>query len=143
MFPDATAKWREFPSIIDGIDDPFVFDKGCWQGKLYLTVADGDGILSFGVILNAIAYFAIDEALFSAMDHACLSLSARPNCYIREATHSNLLVLFRNEAYLEVKDLRHFQFIVHDKCFECLCSGLPEILTFRNEAECNAWWSKI
>ena len=139
MFPDKSAEWKEFPSLIDGIDDPFVFDKGYWKGKLYLTITDGAGHLSFGVTLNAIAYMAIDEALFSVADHCCLSLSDFPNCYIRETKNSELLTLYQSKEYLEQGDVRHFQFLGHDKCFECLCYGLPNIVMFKHEAERDAW----
>ena len=143
MFPDTSAKWKEFPSIIDGIDHPVVFDKGYWKGKLYLTISEGGGDLSFGVVLNAIAYMAIDEALFSVADHSCISLSESPNCYIREATNSNLLKLYRDKEYLQQGDISHFQFIGHDMCFECLCFGLPKIVVFANEMECDAWGPEI
>ena len=143
MFPDPSAKWKEFPSIIDGIDNPFVFDKGCWKGKLYLTIAEGGGDLSFGVVLDAIAYMAIDEALFSLADHACITLSESPNCYIREATHSKLLTLYRDKEYLEQGDIRHFQFIGHDKCYECLCVGLPQSIMFGNEVGRDSWRPEV
>lgn len=143
MFPDETAKWKMFPSMIDGIDNPFVFDKGYWKSKLYLTISEGGGDLSFGVVLDAIAYMAIDEALFSVADHSCISLSESPNCYIREATNSNLLKLYLDKEYLQQGNIRHFQFIGHDMCIECLCVGLPKIIMFANEMECDAWGPEI
>ncbi len=140
MFPDTTLRWRQYPSIIDGIGrPPYVFDQGLWRGVLYLiVVAPNPSRRAFGIEIPCEVYAGFDETIYSVADHGDRAGMYDGGVYIKEAETSALL-----KAYAAIDPVgrkpRHFSFVGSDYCYEVLGFSGPMIRSFGSPEEAYAW----
>lgn len=140
MFPDHALRWKEYPSIIDGIGrPPFVLDKGFFRGNLYLGILPPKADQKcYGVEIQCEMYSAVEELFYSNIHHGDSSSSYDGNVYIKEAESSELLKTYENFNQTGVKG-RLFLFVGADYCYECLGLQAPKIIIFNNEHEVLKW----
>ena len=137
-----TLHWQPFPSIIDGIKFPVVFDKGIWKGVLNLVVFEGfeglPGTKSYGIKIACEVFLAVEERIYSMAHHGDNSSIYDGSVYIKEAVTSQLISAYTDADYLE-KVPRHFLFVGLDYSFECLSFSSPEVFTFGSMEEGYGW----
>lgn len=154
MFTDPDLQWQPYPSIIDGISDPFAINKGQWKGKRHLLIV-GEHPTSrtsagetrrrsaaFGIVIRCDVYLAVEEMLYSIMDHG----DGWQPTYITQ-THSSQLIaamssyhpMLRNPEIIERRPPRHFSFTGNDYCYETFGFDEPVIHQFTSVDEGYAW----
>jgi hypothetical protein len=140
VFPDLIARWRPYPSIIDGIErPPFVLDRGLWQGILHLIILSPKPHLRhYGVQIRCDAYFGIEEMIYSVADHGGGTLRYDGGVYIKETDSSALLTTYRVTNPVD-RGPRHFSFVGGDYCYEALGLSEPSIRQFASEKEAYEW----
>lgn len=140
MFPDPTARWRPYPSIIDGIErPPYVFDRGLWRGILHLIILSPKPYLRhYGLQIRCDAYFGVEEMIYSVADHGGETLRYDGGVYIKETDRSALLTAYRAIDPVD-RNPRHFSFVGGDYCYEALGLSEPVIHQFASEEEAYEW----
>ena len=140
MFPDSIARWRPYPSMIDGIArPPYVFDRGLSRGLLHLVVySPKPHVRHYGVQVRCDAYFGVEEMIYSVAGHGGGTLSYDGGIYIKETDSSVLLKAYRSLHPIE-QHPRHFSFVGGDFCYEVLGLSEPVIREFASEDEADAW----
>lgn len=154
MFPDPHLQWQPYPSIIDGIRDPFAINKGQSEGKLHILVIDNIGSSicaaglappvapAFGISILCDIYLAVEEMLYSTAGHG----DGWQPTYIRHAHSSRLIAaipghhpMLRNPEIRARRPPRHFCFPGNDYCYETFGFDEPLIRQFASVDEGYAW----
>jgi hypothetical protein len=123
----------------DGIQSPFLLDRGLSRGVLHLLVMEGNpGERSHGVTVSCEAYAGFEEMIYSVADHGMAARFYYGQTDIREARRSVFL-----DAYVAADPLgripRHFLFVGTDFCYEVLSDAVSEIRAFPSKDEAYAW----
>ncbi len=144
MFPDPTAKWLPYPSVLDGIKrPPTVLDGGTHDGVLNLIVIECStawnlGNRAYRVEVDCEIYAAFDEMIYSISPHGNGSEIYDGGVYVKEAEESALLKHYVNIDPFRRK-VRHFLFVGADLCYETLGTREPIISAFSSIKEALAW----
>jgi len=136
MPPDQKARWKPYPSIIDGLEMPFVVNCGVYGNEIYLVVTSGTVPGWYGITVDYWAYAAFDEGVYSIMDSGNHEGCYPPNNYIRETENSSLLGNFPSDIFGMA---RHFMFPGLDECIEVIAKSEPVIQAFASSEQAEAW----
>jgi len=137
-FADKTLTWQPYPSIIDGIANPFVFNRGSRSGNLYLAVYEADPSTdAFGIVLPYKAFAVVDEFLYSCTGPANTGSACKDGFYIKETRSSEWITAW--EQLGRGGEIRHFLFVGLDDCIEVLTDCVPEVIAFADLEKADAW----
>ncbi len=139
MFPDNTLIWRAYPSIIDGIRDPFALDRGVWRGVLSLIVLEGaNGSRAYAVQVRCDIYSAYEEFIYSIADHGRARPYDNRGVYIREAEKSRAIDTLA-QLHPAKRGARQFSFVGSDFCYETIGFHEPVVRAFSSREEAYSW----
>jgi len=139
MFPDATLKWQSRQSVIDGLKNPTIVDRGFWDGDIHFVVTGTNNEPRlYGISIEPICYAAFDETFYSIAGHGDIS-EVDFSVYLREAVTSELKRCWSDAYSFDGHDLRHWSLVGLDTCYEVLALEDPRIRQFKSQAEADAW----
>ncbi len=125
--------------MLDGIDRPFVLDRGLWQGGLGLIILEAPPRRrAFGALIRCEIYLAVEEMIYSVADHGEGTAGYDGTIYLKEAASSRALNAFETIDPLRRK-ARQFLFVGSDFCYETIGFEEPRLLVFEGADAAYEW----
>ena len=145
MFPDLESEWEGYPSIIDGIERPYVHVLGGQVGTVNLLVTGKEGAPSgYGISAHALLYWVVDEFEYSVTEHGLPSVAYDGTTYIKRARRSELLQTYDNVVLrANFPGVRHFAFLGGEDCVEIVAHGELTVVALPSKTDRDEWIQQV